>query len=252
MPYRFLSRDAQGRRYSTRKNKTLKTQLFLERLEVRTLLSAVPRLDGITAQPLATVMQPAASSGPVGLTPAQIRSYYGIDQISFSSGSVLGDGTGQTIAIVDAYDDPTIAQDLKAFDQQFGIADPPSFSKVYAAGYQPQADSGWSEEIALDVEWAHAVAPNANIVLVEAKSAQLGDLLSAVDTARNLPGVSVVSMSWGSSEFRGETSYDSYFTTPAGHTGITFVGASGDSGRRASGRRCRPTCLPWAARPFRT
>src|SRR6185437_3541067 len=141
-----------------------------------------------------------------------------------------GGGSGQTIAIVDAYDDPNIASDLTAFDQKFGLAASPSFSKVYASGSRPQADSGWSQEISLDVEWAHAMAPKANIVLVEANSSNLGDLLGAVNTARNMPAVSVISMSWGSSEFRGETSYDSYFTTPAGHPGITFVGSSGDQG----------------------
>ena len=58
----------------------------------------------------------------------------------------------------------------------------------------------------------------------------MGDLLTAVDTARNASGVSVVSMSWGADEFWGQTSYDYHFTTPAGHQGVTFVAASGDSG----------------------
>ena len=85
-------------------------------------------------------------------------------------------------------------------------------------------------ETSLDVEWAHAIAPGANILLVEANSSSLSDLLTAVNYARNAPGVSVVSMSWGAGEFQGETSFDSYFTTPAGHAGVTFVGSSGDSG----------------------
>jgi hypothetical protein len=201
-------------------------RLSLETLETRTLLSASP-LAGITAQPM---LHATASSGgaPAGMSPAQIAQAYGFNQIQFSGAK--GDGSGQTIAIVDAYDDPNIASDLTAFDQKFGLAAPPSFSKVYADGSRPRADSGWSQEISLDVEWAHAMAPKAKIVLVEANSANLGDLLNAVDTARNMPAVSVVSMSWGSSEFAGETSYDSYFTTPAGHQGITFVGSSGDSG----------------------
>ena len=74
------------------------------------------------------------------------------------------------------------------------------------------------------------MAPGANIVLVEAPSASLSDLLSAVNYASKQPGVSVVSMSWGTTEFWGESAYDSIFTTPAGHTGVTFVAASGDSG----------------------
>src|SRR5262249_2364844 len=76
---------------------------------------------------------------------------------------------------------------------------------------------------------AHALAPGANIVVVEAASTDLNSLLHAVDVARNQPGVVAVSMSWGGNEFPGESSYDGYFTTPAGHNGITFVNASGDS-----------------------
>ena len=88
---------------------------------------------------------------------------------------------------------------------------------------------GLGVETALDVEWAHAIAPAANIVLVEAQP-DLNDLFSAVSFASQLPGVSVVSMSWGTGEFSGETAYDSVFTTPAGHNGVTFVASSGDSG----------------------
>jgi subtilase family serine protease len=73
----------------------------------------------------------------------------------------------------------------------------------------PAADSGWSIEIALDVESAHAIAPGAQILLVEANSDQLGDLLAGVDYVRRQPGVVVVSMSWGGNEFSGET-----FTIP--------------------------------------
>src|SRR5262249_18770801 len=85
-------------------------------------------------------------------------------------------------------------------------------------------------ELSLDVEWAHAVAPKANILLVEAKSDSLTDLLKAVDTARSASGVSVVSMSWGADEFSRQTSYDYHFTTPSGHQPVTFVAASGDDG----------------------
>src|SRR5262249_7479850 len=89
---------------------------------------------------------------------------------------------------------------------------------------------GWALETALDVEWAHALAPAANLILVEASSASLAGLFNAVTYAKNIPGVSVVSMSWGTNEFRGEGSYSSIFTTPAGHTNVTFVAASGDAG----------------------
>jgi hypothetical protein len=80
------------------------------------------------------------------------------------------------------------------------------------------------------VQWAHAIAPGANILLVEANSNSWSDLMTAVNYARNQLGVSVVSMSWGGSEWLGEAGYDGYFTTPSGHGGVTFVASSGDSG----------------------
>lgn len=95
--------------------------------------------------------------------------------------------------------------------------------------------SNWETEEELDVEWAHALAPGARIVLVEADSQSLADLMSAVATAANQPGVSVVSMSWGFPEGQGvlaqdEAEYDQDLTTPAGHTGVTFVASTGDYG----------------------
>ena len=81
----------------------------------------------------------------------------------------------------------------------------------------------------MDVEWAHAMAPGANLLLVEASDNSLGNLLAAVDGARTYPGVVAVSMSWGAGEFPTEAAYDDYFTTPGNHTGITFIAASGDN-----------------------
>ena len=175
---------------------------------------------------------------PAALTPAQVRQAYGFSQVAAVNGTALT-GAGETIAIVDAFNDPYIARDLATFDARYGLAAPPSFKVVSQTGSTtalPQNDSGWSGEIALDVEWAHAIAPGANILLVEAKSSGLNDLLMAVNYARNQSGVAVVSMSWGSSEFSSETSgtYNSYFTTPAGHTGVAFVASSGDDGAGAS------------------
>ena len=149
----------------------------------------------------------------------------------------MGDGTGQTIAIVDAYNDPNIVQDLQTFDQTFfpGQADP----QLTVIGQDPDHPStlpntdpsgpgaSWAVEESLDVEWAHAIAPGANILLVEANSDYDPDLFQAVQTASQQSGVSVVSMSWASGgEWSGETAYDSYFTQP----GVTFVAASGDYG----------------------
>ena len=165
------------------------------------------------------------------MTPTQIRHAYGFDNIRFSGGTIVGDGAGTTIAIVDAFDDPNIVTDLHKFDSQFGLPDP-IFTKVNQNGgiTFPAPDSGWITEIALDVEWAHAIAPKANILLVEANSSSYADLLTAVDYARNAPGVVAVSMSWSSREFVGETGLDFHFTTPVGHAGVTFLASSGDYG----------------------
>src|SRR5262249_19288549 len=131
------------------------------------------------------------ATAPTGLTPAQIRGAYGLDinGKSITFGGVKADGTGQTIAIVDAYDNPEIMANLTAFDKQFGIPDPKmnAFKVVNSSGGTtlPTPDTGWAGEIALDVEWAHAIAPGANILLVEATTSALPDLLTAVDYARS-------------------------------------------------------------------
>jgi subtilase family serine protease len=156
------------------------------------------------------------------LTPALTRHAYGFD-------TVANQGSGMVVAIVDAFDDPNIESDLNAFSQTFALPRCTSlngcFSKVYAAGYRPRVDAGWSLEMALDVEWAHAIAPLARIILVEAASNSFGDLMVAVDVAVKR-GASVVSMSFGGSEFSGETLYDIHFSVP----GVTFVASSGDGG----------------------
>jgi subtilase family serine protease len=153
-------------------------------------------------------------------TPAQVRHAYGFDQLTTTT------GTGQTIAIVDAYGSSTIQKDLNTFCSQFGIA-PATVTICYPQG-KPSANAGWAQETSLDVEWAHAIAPGANIVLVAAKSASYTDLLGAVDYAVNNAHATVVSMSWGGSESSAETDngYDSHFNVP----GVTFVASAGDSG----------------------
>ena len=216
----------------------------IEPLEGRALFSAAVA----TLHPLAIYDRPAAkpSSADVqGYTPAQIRTAYGFDGVTFGSGSAApADGTGQTIAIVDAYNDPKVAADLAVFDDQFGLAAPPSLKVVGQSGGStlPQTNADWAGETALDVEWAHAIAPGANLLLVETKSDGTDDLLAGVDYARGAPGVSVVSMSWGGSESvswadgGGDTTAagddDTHFVTPVGHRGVTFVAAAGDSGSK--------------------
>ncbi|MDB5307817.1 MAG: hypothetical protein JWO38_2019 [Gemmataceae bacterium] len=180
---------------------------------------------------------------PTGITPAQVRHAYGFDQVSFPGGTPA-DGRGTTIAIVDAYDDPTVQADLQAFDQQFGLPNP-VFTKVNQTGgtAMPAADAGWAEEIALDVEWAHAVAPGANILLVEANNNSGSSLYAAVAYAARQPGVVAVSMSWGGGEYASESADDATFLTPAGHTGVVFVASSGDNGAPVSYPAASPNVL---------
>jgi subtilase family serine protease len=154
--------------------------------------------------------------------PAQIRHAYGFDLVS-------NQGSGQTIGIVDAYDDPSAEADLGVFDAQFGLPVCTSsngcFRKVYGNGKVPPANPNWAMEIALDVEWAHAIAPKATIVLVETPTNNLSDLINGAAVAvRN--GASVVSMSWTASEWSTESSMDKNFVS----NGVTFVAASGDAG----------------------
>jgi hypothetical protein len=234
-------------------------QLLLESLENRLVLSNLQPTyreyhapgtypSWMTPSPLGILPFDFGSPTPVGYTPQQIRTAYGLNNITL--GGKPGDGTGQTIAIVDAYDDPSFldstdpnfsSSDLAQFDQAFGLPDPPSFTKYNENGQTTNLpgtdpagagnlDGNWEIEEALDIEWAHAIAPGAAIDLVEAESTSNSDLFTAVSTAASLPGVSVVSMSWGLDEFSGEVSNDDVFTTPSGHQGVTFVAASGDSG----------------------
>ncbi len=217
--------------------RTLRPQL--EVLEDR----IVPTLDPASsvsgfALPGADLVSPSAVTfnggpgQPSGFSPGQISQAYGFNQIYFANGAIKGDGSGQTIAIVDAYNQPNIASNLQTFDAAYGLPAPPNFWVVNENGGSslPAANQGWGLEISLDVEWAHAMAPGANILLVEANSSSYDDLMAGVNLARNEPGVSVVSLSWGSGEWSSESSYDGYFTTPAGHQGVTFVASSGDNG----------------------
>jgi hypothetical protein len=181
--------------------------------------------------------------------PDQVRTAYGINSLTL-------DGTGQTIAVVDAYDNPAIFQELDLFDSEFSTTTGgsslyqtygPSSQFLTVLNQQGQTSglpgidplgpgvANWEMETALDVEWIHAIAPGARIVLVEANSQSLADLMSSVATAASQPGVSVVSMSWGFTEGQAvlaqdEALYDKDLTTPAGHQGVTFVASTGDFG----------------------
>ena len=195
-------------------------------LEARELLSTVPASAGRVFAPMFEATSYTATTPPSSAyTPSQIAQAYGFTNVTFNGAK--GDGTGTTIAIVDAYDDPTAQADLNTFDTQFSLP-ATTLVRVNQTGgtSYPSSDStgGWEEEESLDIQWAHAVAPGATIMLVEAKSPNDSDLLAAVDYGA--AHANVVSMSWGGGEFSGETSYDTHFN----HAGTAFVASSGDNG----------------------
>ena len=204
-----------------------RTRLQVELLESRDLPSAIN--PGYIVYNQGGGATPLTTAGPIGYTPAQLRQAYGINDVSFNGTAATGAGT--TIAIVDAYDDPNIATDLKTFDAAFGLPNP-TLTKVNQTGGStlPVENAGWDGEIALDVEWAHAIAPGANILLVEATNQIPSDLEAAAAFAATQPNVAVVSMSWGFDETSSEKNTDADFLTPSGHQGVTFVAAAGDNG----------------------
>jgi subtilase family serine protease len=151
-------------------------------------------------------------------TPAQVRHAYGFDKLSAT-------GAATTIAIVDAYGSRSLQTDFNLFCSTFKL--PAATIQVVNAQGRPGANTGWAQETSLDVEWAHAIAPGAKLLVVVAQNSSLNNLLGAVDKAVSM-GATVVSMSWGSAEFSGEASYDSHFNVP----GVTFVASAGDSGEQ--------------------
>src|SRR5437588_9000549 len=161
-----------------------------------------------------------------GYTPAQMLTAYGFDQLAIAQ-----PGLGQTIAIVEAFQDPKIQSDVATFDARYNLP-ALNLTVVNDGATAPDPTGGWQQETALDVEWAHAIAPYASIVLVQAANDLVNTagvpvaLLHAATVAAGQPNVHVVSMSWGFDEFGSETLFDGDFARP----GITFVAASGDNG----------------------
>jgi subtilase family serine protease len=223
-------------------------RLVLEQLEDRTLPSVSPitftylYANKDINEPVVGYPNPVATALP----PAGLSKAYGLNLLN-------GDGTGETIAIVDAYDNPSIisrsptapvasdapflASDLHQFDMTYDLPEPTGFfTKVNQQGgtIYPQNDpyarsyswGDWEGEESLDVEWVHALAPGAKIVLVEANDAMPANLYAAVAWAGSQSGAQVVLMNWGQSEYSGETGSDSAFAQPAGH-GVTYVAATG-------------------------
>ncbi|WP_394781072.1 S53 family peptidase, partial [Undibacterium sp.] len=230
-------------------------------LTARTLLSARAAQELRSSRGQAAVEEgtaaPMANSKVVSTyTPAQIRAAYGMTALpatgaALSAAQAAQLGAGQTIYIVDAMHDPNTVAELNAFNQKFGLpactvktisataglplaaasATNCELSVVYntSSGTMttsaPAYDSGWATEIALDVQWAHATAPLARIVLIEAADASLTNLLGGVKLA-NAMGPGVVSMSFGSQEGNWTASSDTAFSA----ANMTYLAATGDSG----------------------
>ena len=148
-----------------------------------------------------------------------------------ATSTTVPNGGGGAIAIVDAGDYPTAASDLAAFSTQFGI--PAANFKIVYSGAKPPVYSDWIVEEALDIEWAHAMAPQAKLFLVVSKlcttTCNTDPTWAAIKLAGKLVaqnGGGVVSMSFGDAEDKREKNWDKNFTTP----GVVYFAASGDSG----------------------
>ncbi len=170
--------------------------------------------------PLASSTPPTGSYGP-----AQLQGAYSL------GGPAASQGAGETVAIVDAYNEPNIKSDINVYRKQYGIpavntTGNPSFTVVSQTGTTklPSTDSGWGDEEALDVEMVSAICPRCNLVLVEASSPTTANLNQAELTAQKYTGVVAVSNSWGGSEASNETTSDANFglhptTVSAGDSG---------------------------------
>jgi hypothetical protein len=224
----------------------------IESLEGRLLLSqwgiSAGRLPVYHVKSAATYTPTFIDLGPVSdatadsqtppFIPSQITQAYGLNLVNFNG--ITASGAGQTIAIVDAFNDPNIISDANSFSAHFGLpqfvtsGSGPTLQVLNQSGgttLPANATPGtWDLEESLDVEWAHVVAPQANIILFEATSNASSNLDATVVEAAGFANVSTVSMSWGGPESTGEKNLDTDFTTPANHQGVTFVTSAGDNG----------------------
>lgn len=162
--------------------------------------------------------KPAVTTTPKGYGPSDIRAAYGLG---------TSDGTA-TVAIVDAYNDPTAEADLAVYRKQFGLPDCSTanrcFKKVNQTGGTklPKTNAGWATEISLDLDMVSATCPSCKILLVEANSASFSDLATAVNYAAGQPGVVAISNSYGGPDSLQTAAYD--------HPGIAITASTGDSG----------------------
>ena len=171
-----------------------------------------------------TVDGVGAAAAPAGFSPKQLKQAY-----DFPTGNRVGEG--QTVAVVSAFDAPTVEQDLKKFSKQFDLPFCTTangcFTKVDQSGgtNYPAYDRGWALETALDVQWVHAIAPGAKIVLVEATTNNFGHLMGAVDHAGTR--ADYVTNSWGAAEVPSLAIFEPIFTR---FPEVSYFAGSGDDG----------------------
>lgn len=193
---------------------------------------AAPTAVGQTACNALHVTGVAEHVHATGVTPNATPSGYGPSDLYSAYNLPTGGGAGQTVAIVDAYNDPNAESDMAVYRSQYGLPACTTangcFKKVSETGgtNYPRNSTGWAGEISLDLDMVSAIAPNAHIILVEAKTANMTDLGTSVNTAVGL-GAKFVSNSYGGSESSSDTTYDtSYFN----HPGVAITVSSGDGG----------------------
>src|SRR5437588_2552189 len=170
--------------------------------------------------------KPLVTPAPAGDGPGDLQSAYGLAAQSATAGG------SQTIALVDAYDDPNAASDLSVYRSQYGLPACTTlngcFKKVNQFGgtSYPKRNTGWAQEISLDLDAASAICPNCHILLVEASSNSFANLATAEDYAA--AHANTVSNSYGGGEFSTETSstYEGHYN----HPGVAITVSSGDSG----------------------
>ena len=179
--------------------------------------------------------EPAAAGAPQPDSPAYLQQAYDLSSLSQSAGN------GDTVAIVDAYDDPTAQSDLAAYRSNYGLPTCGSgcFQKVNQQGQAsplPVTDAGWAQEISLDLDAVSAICPNCHILLVEANSNSFSDLQTAMQTAASLHA-NPISASWSGTSSSVPTGT---FTFP----GVATVAATGDYGYGGPGQDNYPAALP--------
>jgi subtilase family serine protease len=211
--------------------------------------AVTPALNGIGGRPMMSGPQQMTSNATFGCQTRPMDGSHGPRcyqakqiQNAYNYSGLLAagiDGRGKTITIIDAYGSPTIQTDLQTFDSVMGLPNPPSFQVITPAGSPPPFDVndpnqfGWSVETTLDVEWAHAMAPGANIVLDVAASNNDSDILNATQYVIQHRVGDVISQSFGEAEAcmdSGLLAQQHALFAQARAQGQTVFASSGDSG----------------------